>query len=343
MIPEISPCAATSGRQDELQARLPGCNCIRAKIISCSSTSLAGYNRSARLSVTGFFRYQLSVHTGVKNPAINLHDNNDFNLSRTFFQTEWTYQPAEHFRLFAKVRVLGDQTYHMDDELDEYDAFPIDVPKYDWTMMKASNDDFRAEVWELYVDLNLRDLWLRIGRQQISWGEMIGGRILDAVNSLDRSWNFLFEPEEFENIRIPSNVAYYIASRVKSNIRELEGCLIRLLAMSSLSGEDVTEQLTEAVLKDLLNHGGKVTKEMILRNVVDEFGFTEAEVKRLLEYFELEERLEGVKEWYNGYIFGKAHDIYNPWSILKYVQEGAELFKPYWLNTSGNVWIKWHI
>jgi chromosomal replication initiator protein len=49
--------------------------------------------------------------------------------------------------------------------------------------------------------------------------------------------------------------------------------------MSSLSGEDVTEQLTETVLKDLLNHGGKVTKEMILRNVVDEFGFTEAELK----------------------------------------------------------------
>jgi chromosomal replication initiator protein len=55
--------------------------------------------------------------------------------------------------------------------------------------------------------------------------------------------------------------------------------LIRLLAMSSLSGEEVTEQLTEAVLKDLLNHGGRVTKEMILRNVVDEFGFTEHELR----------------------------------------------------------------
>ncbi|UCD05264.1 MAG: chromosomal replication initiator protein DnaA [candidate division WOR-3 bacterium] len=107
-----------------------------------------------------------------------------------------------------------------------------------------------------------------------------GGLVVDLQPpDLETRIAILQKKAEFENIRIPSNVAYYIASRVKSNIRELEGCLIRLLAMSSLSGEDVTEQLTEAVLKDLLNHGGKVTKEMILRNVVDEFGFTEAELK----------------------------------------------------------------
>ena len=55
--------------------------------------------------------------------------------------------------------------------------------------------------------------------------------------------------------------------------------MIRLLAMSSLSGEEVSEQLAGAVLKDLLDHGGKVTKEMILRNIIDEFGFTETELK----------------------------------------------------------------
>jgi chromosomal replication initiator protein len=107
-----------------------------------------------------------------------------------------------------------------------------------------------------------------------------GGLVVDLQPpDLETRIAILQKKAEFENIKIPSNVAYYIASRVKSNIRELEGCLIRLLAMSSLSGEEVTEQLTEAVLKDLLNHGGRVTKEMILRNVVDEFGFTEHELR----------------------------------------------------------------
>ncbi|MBE0432446.1 chromosomal replication initiator protein DnaA [candidate division WOR-3 bacterium] len=107
-----------------------------------------------------------------------------------------------------------------------------------------------------------------------------GGLVVDLQPpDLETRIAILQKKAEMENIRLPSNVAYYVASRVKSNIRDLEGCLIRLLAMSSLSGEAVTEQLTETVLKDLLNHGGKVTKEMILRNVVDEFGFTEAELK----------------------------------------------------------------
>ena len=107
-----------------------------------------------------------------------------------------------------------------------------------------------------------------------------GGLVVDLQPpDLETRIAILQKKAEFENIKIPSNVAYYIAARVKSNIRELEGCLIRLLAMSSLSGEEVTEQLTEAVLKDLLNHSGKITKEMILRNVVDEFGFTEHELR----------------------------------------------------------------
>lgn len=84
---------------------------------------------------------------------------------------------------------------------------------------------------------------------------------------------------ESETIKIPSNVAYYIASRVKSNIRELEGCLIRLLAVSSLSGQEVNEHLAEEVLKDLLGSGRRITKQIILKNVIEELGFSEAEIR----------------------------------------------------------------
>jgi len=153
-------------------------------------------------SVAGYMRYELGIHTAESNP--NLPENHDLSLSRFFFQTEWTYQPSDVFKLYAITRILGDTTYHWDSDLDDYNAFPVDVPDYDWTMMKASDDDFRAEVWELYADLTLGNLWLRAGKQQIVWGEMISSRILDIINPLDLSWNFQFEPEEFEIIRIPN-------------------------------------------------------------------------------------------------------------------------------------------
>ena len=107
-----------------------------------------------------------------------------------------------------------------------------------------------------------------------------GGLVVDLQPpDLETRIAILRKKAEAENVVIPSNVAYYIASRVKSNIRELEGCLIRLLALSSLSGQGVSEQLAEEVLKDLLSSTHRITKQMILKNVIDEFGFSEAELK----------------------------------------------------------------
>lgn len=107
-----------------------------------------------------------------------------------------------------------------------------------------------------------------------------GGLVVDLQPpDLETRIAILQKKAESENVIIPSNVAYYIASRVKSNIRELEGCLIRLLALSSLSGQEVTEKLAEEVLKDLLGSGSKITKQMILKNVIEELGFSEGELR----------------------------------------------------------------
>lgn len=152
-------------------------------------------------TVGGFLRYELGVHAADKND--NLSRNHDLSLARSMFQTEWTYKPTDQLKLFSKVRIMSDQTEQWDGDLDSYDAFPLDVASDDWTLLKTGDDDFRAEIWELYGDVNLGNLWLRLGRQQIVWGEMIGIRVLDIINPLDLSWNLFFEPEEFENIRIP--------------------------------------------------------------------------------------------------------------------------------------------
>ena len=64
------------------------------------------------------------------------------------------------------------------------------------------------------------------------------------------------------------------------------------------------------------------------------FGFTQEEVYCALEEAGLGDRKEEVKYWYDGFVFGNQRDIYNPWSILNFLDTGE--FDTYWANTSGN-------
>lgn len=64
------------------------------------------------------------------------------------------------------------------------------------------------------------------------------------------------------------------------------------------------------------------------------FGFTEEEVFDALEKFGLSDRKADVKKWYDGFTFGSQRDIYNPWSIINYLDE--KRLRPYWASTSSN-------
>ena len=67
------------------------------------------------------------------------------------------------------------------------------------------------------------------------------------------------------------------------------------------------------------------------------FGFFESEVIEMLEYFDMKYKIEEVREWYNGYIFGESK-VYNPWSIVNYVRKKE--IKAYWANVSGNTFLE---
>ncbi len=66
----------------------------------------------------------------------------------------------------------------------------------------------------------------------------------------------------------------------------------------------------------------------------DSFGFTEEEVFAALDEYAMGEKRGEVKEWYDGFNFGKVKDIYNPWFILNYLKTGE--LGTYWANTSPN-------
>ncbi len=74
--------------------------------------------------------------------------------------------------------------------------------------------------------------------------------------------------------------------------------------------------------------------------IEDSFGFTESEVEAMTAYFGLEDEMEGIKEWYNGYLFGGDTVIYNPWSIVSFLSRPRAGLKPHWIGTSDNRLIK---
>lgn len=93
----------------------------------------------------------------------------------------------------------------------------------------------------------------------------------------------------------------------------------------------ITRVSKESVFSDLNNL-------KIVTTTSDEyatsFGFTEKEVFRALEDFGYEDRKQEVKKWYDGFVFGNQADIYNPWSIINFLDTGK--IAAYWANTSSN-------
>jgi len=85
---------------------------------------------------------------------------------------------------------------------------------------------------------------------------------------------------DMEKIAIPEEVAHYLAAKVKSNIRELEGCLIRLGAQGSLTGRPITIDMAKSILQDLIEDDEKpVTTDQIQKVVSDHFGLKISDMK----------------------------------------------------------------
>jgi len=85
---------------------------------------------------------------------------------------------------------------------------------------------------------------------------------------------------EREPVHVPDDAIFFIAQLIKTNIRELEGALIRTIAYSLLEEKPITLELTKSVLKDLLKEPKKlITVDFIQRAVAEEFGVQPQELK----------------------------------------------------------------
>jgi chromosomal replication initiator protein len=113
-------------------------------------------------------------------------------------------------------------------------------------------------------------------RSRFEWGLIADIQSPD----LETKVAILKRKAEAEAVPLPDNVAMYIAGRIKSNIRELEGSLIRLIAYASLTGRDISLELTHEVLKNVIDQDDKaVTIETIQKFVSDYYQLKVTELK----------------------------------------------------------------
>jgi len=107
------------------------------------------------------------------------------------------------------------------------------------------------------------------------------GLIADIqIPDVETKMAILGKKSEMEGLELPEDVSFYLASKIKSNIRDLEACMIRLGAHASLTGKTITIEMAKNVLKDLIYDEEKaLTVEYVQKTVCEYFGLRVQDIK----------------------------------------------------------------
>ncbi|MGO9097285.1 MAG: chromosomal replication initiator protein DnaA [Bryobacteraceae bacterium] len=113
-------------------------------------------------------------------------------------------------------------------------------------------------------------------RSRFEWGLMVDIQAPD----LETKMAILDKKAEEEGVRLPEDVRVFLATKTKSNVRELEGALVRLVAYSSMAGTPITLTMAQQVLKNIVHNGERrVSIDMIIRAVAAKYELQPAQLK----------------------------------------------------------------
>ncbi|UTY40785.1 ATP-binding protein [Allocoprobacillus halotolerans] len=167
-----------------------------------------------------------------------------------------------------------------------------------------------------------------------------------SANGIENALSFLMERmERYYHKKVMVFIDEYdtpfIEAHVNGFYNEIRENLSSMLHAALKSSDSLQYAMLTGVQRVAKENLFSDLNNLVVCTVADKeysqyFGFTELEVKELLEYYDLELN-DKVKMMYNGYHFGNTQ-IYNPWSVLNYAATGEE--SPYWLYTSSNKMIK---
>lgn len=114
-------------------------------------------------------------------------------------------------------------------------------------------------------------------RSRFEWGLMVDVQPPD----LETKMAILDKKAESEGMRLPEDVRIFIATKTKSNVRELEGALVKLMAYSSVTGSPITLPMAQQVLKHLLqNQERRVSIESVMRAAAEKFSVQVSQLKQ---------------------------------------------------------------
>ncbi|WP_349945492.1 chromosomal replication initiator protein DnaA [Lacrimispora sp. BS-2] len=113
-------------------------------------------------------------------------------------------------------------------------------------------------------------------RSRFEWGLTVDIQSPDYETRMA----ILRKKEEMEGYNIDNEVIKYIATNIKSNIRELEGALTKIVALSRLDNKEITVELAEEALKDIISPNDKreITPELVIQVVADHYGITPLDI-----------------------------------------------------------------
>ncbi len=280
---------------------------------------------------------------------------------RTFFELEYDRDgnPVDNSRYFEGMRIM-DAPEKILSMMGQYPVIKLSLksakqPDFE-TAFKKLRDEIIGE-YRRHSYLWTKDVLTKDEREELaelsraSKGKELEddkrmqeeiGRYSTALKTLSEALqeyhgkNVIILLDEYD---VPLENAYY-----KGFYEEMVG-FIRSLFESCLKTNDALElavvtgclRISKESIFTGLNH---LEISSVYNNGFEEaFGFTQEETEKMLMDYGMAERIPEAKEWYDGYLFGDM-EIYNPWSIIKYVKSIAvnrmKFPEPYWANTSSN-------
>ena len=242
----------------------------------------------------------------------------------------------ENRKLFERLKIFGSEYMR------EQGKYPV---------IFVSLKDLRADTWEMCL-MEIKKLISKIYREFQYITEKMNEDDKEIYDSIKNRKN---DMDLNTSIELLSEYLFeYYGERVIILIDEYDAPIInafdkgyyneainffQVFYSSALKTNDslkygILTGITRIIKEGIFSGLNNLKVDTILNKKFSEyFGLLESEVIKMLDYFEMKYKIEEVKEWYNGYIFGDKR-IYNPWSIINYVDNGE--IKAYWANVSGN-------
>ena len=270
-------------------------------------------------------------------------------MLKTYFEKEYTRDGVllDNSRYFEGKKILEAEERYTS-EMGQYPVISLSLksakqPDFDTAYIKIMREianEFRRHIYVLQGSSLLdveKEKFQRIVNEKAGYDEVSGAlQFLSSCLEHYHGKKTIILIDEYD---VPLENSYFhkfygqmidfirslFESALKTNdslqFAVITGCL-------RISRESIFTGLNNLQIISVLNE-----------NYAEYFGFTQYEISQMLSFYELGEKEEEVKQWYDGYLFGKT-EVYNPWSVINYMYtamtESVAFPKPYWSNTSSN-------